>query len=180
MGALSPLPSHTPCVLGHMCWTVYGNIYTHFVFSCPSLFFTRDCSKVLVWQFCFSVRSFRLFFFFFSNFYSSFVSAASASSSFSLLPCVSQYVCVCVGDFCFCLLVLCFVSSVSARHQRQFYQQQFPQFVPSFLPLSVPPSVAIRAALYVVPFSSPLAVVVFISCGVVNLFRATVIYFLNN
>lgn len=142
-------------------------------------FFTRDCSKVLVWQFCFSVRSFRLFFFFFSNFYSSFVSAASASS-FSLLPCVSPCVCVCVGDFCFCLLVLCFVSSVSARHQRQFYQQQFPQFVLSFLPLSVPPSVAIRAALYVVPFSSPLAVVVFISCGVVNLFRATVIYFLNN
>lgn len=108
-------------VCGSVCAGVCMAIFTPTLFFLVlRFFFTRDCSKVLVWQFCFSVRSFRLFFFFFSNFYSSFVSAASASS-FSLLPCVSQCVSVCVGDFCFCLLVLCFVSSVSARHQRQFH-----------------------------------------------------------
>lgn len=133
MGALSPLPSHTPCVLGHVCWSVYGNIYTQFVFSCPSLFFvTRDCSKVLVWQFCFSVRSFRLFFFFFSNFYSSFVSAASASSSFSLLSCVSQCVSVCVWEIfvfacSFCALLVPFplgtsASSTSSSSHSSFFR----------------------------------------------------------
>lgn len=105
-----------------VCVWQYLHPLCFFCFSFSRLVFfsflvSRDCSKVLVWQFCFSVR-FRLFFFFFSNFYSSFVfrsSSAAAAAASLFLPRL------CVGDFCFCLLVLCFVSSVSARHQRQFH-----------------------------------------------------------
>lgn len=112
MGTLTPSPSHTPCMLGRVCWSVYGNIYTHFVFSCPWFFFTRDCSKVLVWQFCFSVRSFRLFFFFFSNFYSSF-----CFFFFAVTVCAS--VCVCVWEIfvfacSFCALLVPFPLGTSA------------------------------------------------------------------